>query len=46
MLIDLEQRRMIDLLPVRSATSFAEWLRLHPGMEMTTQDRCGLYLTR
>ncbi len=43
MLMDLEQRRVIDLLPVRSATSFAEWLRLHPGVEMITRDRCGLY---
>jgi transposase len=43
MLMDLERRRVIDLLPVRSATSFAEWLRLHPGVEMITRDRCGLY---
>jgi transposase len=43
MLMDLERRRVVDLLPVRSATSFAEWLRLHPGVEMITRDRCGLY---
>jgi hypothetical protein len=43
MLMDLEQRRVVDLLPVRSATSFAQWLRLHPGVEMITRDRCGLY---
>ena len=30
LLMDLEQRRVIDLLPVRSATSFADWLRQHP----------------
>ena len=43
MLMDLEQRRVVDLLPVRSATSFADWLRLHPGVEVITRDRCGLY---
>jgi transposase len=43
MLMDLERRRVVDLLPVRSATSFAEWLRLRPGVEMITRDRCGLY---
>jgi transposase len=43
MLMDLERRRVVDLLPVRSAGSFAEWLRLHPGVEMITRDRCGLY---
>jgi hypothetical protein len=25
MLMDLEERRVVDLLPVRSAASFAEW---------------------
>jgi len=43
MLMNLEQRRVIDLLAVRSATSFAPWLRLHPGVEMIPRDRCGLY---
>jgi transposase len=43
LLMDLEQRRVIDLLPVRSASSFAPWLRLHPGVEIIARDRCGLY---
>jgi transposase len=43
MLMDLEQRRVVDLLPVRSAPSFADWLRQHPGVEIITRDRCGLY---
>jgi transposase len=42
-LMDLEQRRVIDLLPVRSASSFADWLRWHPGVEIITRDRSGLY---
>ncbi|MGH9401019.1 MAG: ISL3 family transposase [Terriglobia bacterium] len=43
MLMDLEQRRVIDLLPVRSTASFADWLRQHPGVEIIARDRCGLY---
>jgi transposase len=43
MLMDLEQRRVVDLLPVRSASSFADWLREHPGVEIIARDRCGLY---
>ena len=42
MLMDLERRRVIDLLPVRSAPSFADWLRRHPGVEIIARDRCGL----
>jgi transposase len=43
MLMDLEQKRVVDLLPVRSASSLAEWLREHPGVEIIARDRCGLY---
>jgi transposase len=43
MLMDLEQRQIVDLLPVRSAESFAGWLRRHPGVEIIARDRCGLY---
>jgi transposase len=42
-LMDLEQRRVIDLLPIRSAGSFADWLRQHCGVEIIARDRCGLY---
>jgi len=43
MLMDLEQRQVIDLLPMRSAESFADWLRKHPEVELITRDRSGLY---
>jgi transposase len=43
MLLDLERSQVIDLLPVRSADSFAEWLGLHPEVEVITRDRSTLY---
>lgn len=43
MLMDWERSRVIDLLPVRSAESFARWLDLHPEVEVITRDRSSLY---
>jgi len=43
MVMDLEQRQVIDLLAVRSAASFANWLQAHPWVEIITRDRSGLY---
>jgi len=43
MLLDLERSQVIDLLPVRSADSFAQWLGLHPEVEVITRDRSSLY---
>jgi transposase len=43
MLMDLERLQVIDLLPVRSAESFAHWLGLHREVEVITRDRSGLY---
>jgi transposase len=43
MLMDLERSQVIDLLPVRSADSFAHWLGLHPEVEVITRDRSSLY---
>ncbi|MGH9452205.1 MAG: hypothetical protein ACRD11_16990 [Terriglobia bacterium] len=36
--MDLERRRIIDPLPVRSAANFADWLRRHPGVEMIARN--------
>jgi hypothetical protein len=43
MLMDLERRRVIDLLPVRSAGSVYKWLVNNPGVEVITRDRSKLY---
>jgi transposase len=43
MLMDLERSQVIDLLPERSADSFARWLGLHPEVEVITRDRSSLY---
>lgn len=43
MLMDLERSQVIDLLPVRSADSFADWLGFHPEVKVITRDRSSLY---
>ena len=42
-LVDLERRRVVDLLPERSQESLVAWLRRHPGVEVATRDRSGIY---
>jgi transposase len=42
-LCDLETRKVIDLLPDRDANSVAVWLQQHPGTEIISRDRGGIY---
>lgn len=43
LLCDLERRALVDLLPNRSAETVAVWLKAHPGVEIISRDRAGLY---
>jgi transposase len=42
-LVDLEQHRVVDLLPDRGGSTLAVWLTNHPGVEVVSRDRGGEY---
>ena len=42
-LVDLERRQPIALLPERTAAPVAQWLREHPGVEIIARDRASAY---
>jgi transposase len=42
-LVDLERRRVVDLLPDRSAKSLESWLSQRPTIQTLNRDRCGTY---
>jgi transposase len=42
-MVDLERREVVDVLPDRSATATAVWLGQHAEVEVVSSDRCGLY---
>ncbi|MEP6540050.1 MAG: ISL3 family transposase [Bryobacteraceae bacterium] len=42
-LVNLDLRRVVDLLPDRAAESFSQWLLQHPEIVTISRDRGGLY---
>jgi transposase len=42
-LVDLERRQPVTLLPDRTAETVAQWLREHPGVQVITRDRSTAY---
>jgi transposase len=42
-IVDLERRKVVELLADRTATSTADWFKRHPGIEIVSRDRAGLY---
>jgi transposase len=41
--VDLERRRVVDLLADRAADRMADWFKEHPEVEIINRDRDGLY---
>jgi transposase len=42
-LVDLERKEPVDLLPDRREETVAAWLRAHPGVEIVSRDRSAAY---
>jgi transposase len=42
-LVDLERRQPIDLLPDRESETLAKWLQAHPTIRIISRDRAGAY---
>lgn len=42
-IVDLEEHRLIDLLPDRESETFARWLKANPGAEVISRDRSEKY---
>jgi transposase len=42
-LVDLEEHRIVEVLPARNAEPLVEWLEAHPGVEVFSRDRAPAY---
>jgi transposase len=42
-LVDLEQHRVVEVLPARNAEPLVDWLQAHPGVEIVSRDRAPAY---
>lgn len=42
-IVDLERRKVVDVLKTRSVEATANWLSQRPEIEFVSRDRCGLY---
>ena len=42
-LVDLERKEVVDVLPTRSAKALSQWLVKHPEVRVVSRDRHGLY---
>lgn len=42
-LVDIEARRPVDVLPDRTSETLAAWLCEHPGAEVVCRDRASAY---
>ncbi|UGB28500.1 transposase [Methylorubrum sp. B1-46] len=42
-IVDLERRAIVDLLPDRDTDATAEWLQHHPGVAIVARDRAEVY---
>jgi transposase len=43
-LVDLEERQPVDLLPDRTTETLVQWLREHPDIEVVARDRAKAYV--
>jgi transposase len=42
-LVDIESRQPVDVLPDRTSETLAAWLHNHPGVEVVCRVRAGAY---